>query len=92
MESDCTQVVVTALEKAGDRSPSLNTISDIKFLAGQDRVSNFVKVDRSKVRVSHCLTNFARVEQRTVIWLRSAPPYVVFQEVESELFVAPTSS
>jgi hypothetical protein len=36
------------------------------------------------------LTNFARVEQRTVVWLGSAPD-VVFQEVESELFVAPTS-
>jgi hypothetical protein len=49
VKSDCSQVVAAAHEKTGDRSPYLNIISDIKLLASQSRVYNFVKVDRLEV-------------------------------------------
>jgi hypothetical protein len=68
VESDCFQVIHVASEKSLDRSPFLNIISDIRFLSNQDRVCKFVKVDRSEVRISHCLANFARAEERTVVW------------------------
>lgn len=69
----------------------LNIVSEIKLLANNDRVCNFVKVDRSEVRVSHCLANFVRTERRTFVWLGSGPD-VVLQELERELFVTVTPS
>jgi ribonuclease HI len=85
VESDCFQVIRVASEKSLDRSPFLNIISDIRFLSNQDRVCKFVKVDRSEVRISHCLA-----EKRTVVWPGSGPD-VVIQELQLELSVIPTS-
>jgi hypothetical protein len=59
-------VVAAALEKRGDHSPYLNIISDIKLLAYQSRVCNFIKVDRLEVRASHRFANFARAEHRII--------------------------
>ena len=73
-----------------DRSPYLNIVSDIKILARHERVCTFVKVDRSKVRISHCLANLARAEERTEFWLGSGPE-VVLRELDRELLVIPSS-
>jgi hypothetical protein len=73
-----------------DRSQYSNIVSEIKFLACLDRVCTFVKVDSSKVRVSHCLTNFARAEHSTGVWLRSGLD-VVLQELHHALLVAMSS-
>ena len=87
VESDCSQVIRVASEKSLDRSPFLNIISDIRFLSNQDRVCKFVKVDRSEVRISHCLANLARA---AVVWPGSGSD-VVIQELQLELSVIPTS-
>ena len=73
-----------------DPSPFLNIISDIRLLTIQDRVIMFVKVDRSEVRISHCLAKFAKSEERTGVWLGSGPD-VVIEVHDVELSVIPTS-
>jgi hypothetical protein len=90
IKSNCAQVIAAVKELTPGRSPYMNIIADIKFLASQDRVCNFVKVDRSEVKVSHCLANFARAEHRTEFWLGSSPD-VVIQELDRELVVALSS-
>jgi hypothetical protein len=47
-------------------------------------------VDRSEVRVSHCLANLARAEHRTEFQLGSGPE-VVAQELDREMVVAISS-
>lgn len=63
IETDCLQLLAAVSSTAQDRSPFMHIISEIKQLAKQSRVCTFVKVDRRKVRASHCLANFARAEQ-----------------------------
>jgi hypothetical protein len=65
-----------------------STISGIKSLASNDRVCNFVKVDRGQVRVSHCLANWARTERQTLFSFGSGPD-VFLQELEQERLVNP---
>jgi ribonuclease HI len=69
VETDCAQLVEVVSSSTQDRSALLHLISDIKNLSSCDRLCKFVKVERSQVRVSHCLANFARTERRTVMWL-----------------------
>ena len=87
IDSDCSQLVASAGTKAQDRSAFLHIISEIKFIAGSDRVCNFVKVDRGQVRVSHCLANWARTENITAFWLGSAPD--IIQELIAVPLVTP---
>jgi hypothetical protein len=64
----------------------MHFISEIKRLSSQDRVCKFVKVDRSQIRVSHCLANFARAEHQTDVWLDSGPE-IMIRELEAEHLV-----
>jgi hypothetical protein len=64
----------------------LHLVSEIKRLSLLDRVCKFVRVDRSQVRVSHCLANFARAECQTDVWLDSGPE-IMFRELELERLV-----
>jgi hypothetical protein len=71
METDCAQLVVAAKSSVQDRSPLFHLVYEIRALANQGRICTFVKVERSQVRVSHFLANFARMEHRTAVWLGS---------------------
>ena len=73
-----------------DRSPYLHIIYVMKRLASFGRHCSFVKVDRGQVRVSHCLVNWARTEQQTLVMFGSGPD-VVIQELELEQNVSPTT-
>jgi hypothetical protein len=89
VESDCSQLISSILANGKDRSPYLHSISEIKFLDSDSRICNFVKVHRSQVRISHCLANLTRAENRTQFWLGSGPECVV-QVLESESLVIPS--
>jgi ribonuclease HI len=76
IESDCSQLISAIYAKDQDRSPFLHSISEIKVLASGSSVCNFVKVNRSQVRISHCLANLARTENITQFRLGSSPECV----------------
>jgi hypothetical protein len=84
------ELVSAVLGKSKDRSFYMHLISEIKSLASGDRLCKFVKVDRGKVRVSHCLANWARSEHRTAVWLGWGPD-VVIQALEAKSFVLPNA-
>jgi ribonuclease HI len=63
IDIDCSQVVSAVQNRHPDRSPLLHLVSEIKRCFSLDRMCKFVRVDRSQIRVSHCLANFARVER-----------------------------
>jgi ribonuclease HI len=86
IETDCFQLVSAVQERQPDRSLLMHFISEIKRLSSQDRVCKFVKVDRSQIRVSHCLANFARAEHQTDVWLDSGPE-IMIRELEAEHLV-----
>jgi ribonuclease HI len=88
IDSDCSELVSALKNPSQDRSAFLHTISGIKRLASNDRVCNFVKVDRGQVRVSHCLANWARTERQTLFSFGSGPD-VFLQELEQERLVNP---
>jgi hypothetical protein len=50
---------VAAIGTTQDRSPVVPLTSEIRFLVNGSRYISFVKVDRSKNRVSRSLANFA---------------------------------
>jgi hypothetical protein len=62
VEYGCLQLVLAISAKSQDRSSFQNTTKEIQLLASGTRVCKFVKVDRSQVRISHCmcLANWAR--------------------------------
>jgi hypothetical protein len=60
-----------------DRSSLMYLISDIKSLSSQGRACKFVKVERSQIRVSHCLANLARTDRCTLTWLGSGSDDIV---------------
>jgi hypothetical protein len=64
----------------------MHLVSEIKRLSSLDRVCKFVKVDRSQIRVSHCLANLARAQHQTDVWLGSGPE-IMFRELELERLV-----
>jgi ribonuclease HI len=73
IESDCSQLISAIISKVRDRSSHLHIISEIQVIARSSGYCNFVKVDRSQVRISHCLANRARVENLTMFWLGLVP-------------------
>jgi hypothetical protein len=83
MESDWFSLV-SAVQKRS--SLLLHLVEEIKLLMNGDRNISFVKVDRSQVRVSHCLAKFARAEAQTDMWLGSGPEYVL-EVLELDLLV-----
>jgi hypothetical protein len=88
IDSDCSELVSALKNPSQDHSSFLHTISGIKILASNDRVCNFVKVDRGQVRVSHCLANWARTQCQTLFSFGSGPD-VFLQELEQERLVNP---
>jgi hypothetical protein len=80
--------VAVVSNKAQDRSLHTDTIAEIKNLVKQDRICTFVKVDRRQVRAGHCLANFARTEQQSLLWFGSGS---LLQDLEHELNVPPTA-
>lgn len=86
IDTDCSQLIMAIQNRSRDRSPLMHLVQEIKSLSSLDRTCNFVKVDRSQVRVSHCLANFARAENRTVVWLGSGPD-IMLHELELEHLV-----
>jgi hypothetical protein len=89
VESDCLQMISAVSDCSQDRSPYQHVLLDIKALVKDSRTCNLVKVDRSQVRISHCLANWARAEDRTSLWFGSGPECVL-QVLASELIVDPT--
>jgi ribonuclease HI len=87
IETDCSQLISSIHAKEQDRSPFLHSISEIKELASGSRLCNFVKVDRSQVRISHCLANLARAENITQFWLGSSPECVAHALVDESLVI-----
>jgi hypothetical protein len=79
-------LISAVLDKDQYRSPFLHSIAEIKVLASSSGVCSFVKVDRSQVRISHCLVNLARAENITRFWLGSGPECVV-HALDAESFV-----
>uniref|UniRef100_A0ACD5ZXV3 Uncharacterized protein n=1 Tax=Avena sativa TaxID=4498 RepID=A0ACD5ZXV3_AVESA len=73
VESDSALLIEALNSSNQDRSPFVHLITEIKSLASIDRECLFVKVGREQVRVSDSLANFARVQGRTMTWLRSRP-------------------
>jgi hypothetical protein len=68
-----------------DRSNLMHLVEEIKSRVNGSRDISFVKVDRSQVRVSHCLANFTR-EARSDVWFGSRPECVA-QVLELDLLV-----
>ena len=77
VETDCAQMVSVVKEDSRDRSSCCYFINELRALANQDRVISFVKVERSQVRVSHVLANFARTERLIATWLGSGPEAIL---------------
>jgi ribonuclease HI len=90
VETDCSNLVASVLDKELDRSPFAFVISAVKFFFSGDRNISLVKVDRSQNRVSHCLANFARAEAHTMVWHGSGPD-CVRQALDHDLVVSPTA-
>jgi ribonuclease HI len=88
VETDCAQLVEAINSSVQDRSPFLHWVSEIRTLCNQEHECVFVKVERSQVRVSHDLANYARLERLTDLWLGSGPD-VVLQALEHEQLVTP---
>jgi ribonuclease HI len=86
IDTDCSQLVAAVQDHSLDRSPMMHLVSEIKRLSCLDRTCKFVKVDRSQIRVSHCLANFARAENQTDFWLGSGPD-IMLQELGLERLV-----
>jgi hypothetical protein len=57
VETDCAQLVTPAKKKIQDRSPLVHLIPELRYFSSHERVSYFVKVERSLSRVSHNLAN-----------------------------------
>jgi ribonuclease HI len=90
IESDCVKLIEAVRSKSQDRSSCVHLVSEILNLARQSRVCDFVKVERSHVRVSHCLANYARAERRTSFWLGSGPKNVLQVLENDRLVTLPT--
>jgi ribonuclease HI len=86
MESDCYSLLSVGQTKTMDRSNLMHLMEEIKSLVKGSRDISFVKVDRSEVRVSHCLANFAIAEARSDVWFASGPECVA-QVLELDLLV-----
>jgi ribonuclease HI len=77
IESDCAKLIEAMSSRTQDRSSCVHLVSEIKYLSSHDRVCVFVKVERSQVRVSHCLANLVRTERCIATWLGSGPEDVL---------------
>ena len=77
VDSDCSMLVSAVKSTSTDRSPYLHLVHDIRVLASHFSACSFVKVDRSQVRVSDALANFARVQNCTNLWLSSGPDEIL---------------
>ena len=66
VESDCSQLVAAAQTSERDRSPFLHWITEIRSLISHHSECVIVKAERSQVRASHFLANFARVERQNI--------------------------
>jgi hypothetical protein len=77
IETDCSRLVDVVKASTQDRSSLMYLISDIKSLSSQGRACKFVKVERSQIRVSHCLANLAQTNRCTLTWLGSGPDDIV---------------
>jgi hypothetical protein len=60
------QLVAAAKVSSEDRSPLVHLVSDLRGIFGHKRVSDFLIVERSRVRVSHNLANLAKKYCHTV--------------------------
>jgi ribonuclease HI len=90
VESDCSTLISAVQATTQDRSQFMHLLYEIKLLVNVSRIVSFVKVDRSQVRVSHCLANFARAEARTDFWLGSGPDCVL-QALDLDRHVTPSA-
>jgi type III secretory pathway component EscS len=90
VESDCSTLISAVQATTQDRSQFMHLLYEIKLLVNVSRIVSFVKVDRSQVRVSHCLANFARAEARTDFWLGSGPECVL-QALDLDRHVTPSA-
>jgi hypothetical protein len=86
IDTDCIQLVSAVQDHQPDRSPLMHVVWEIKRLSSLDCVCKFVEVERSQIRVSHCLANLARADHQTDVWLGSGPE-IMFQELERECLV-----
>jgi hypothetical protein len=89
VESDCAKLIEAGKSKSQDRSSCVHIVSEIRNLASQGRVCDFIKVERSQVKVNHCLTNYARKERRTFFWLGSGPENVLQFLEHDRLIILP---
>jgi ribonuclease HI len=89
VETDCLQLVAAIKNKYQDRSPLAFLVSELRLLASHERVSVFVKVERSQIRVSHNLANLARVDLSTAFWLGSGPD-AILHILEQDRCVTPS--
>jgi hypothetical protein len=77
VETDYAQLVTAAKEKTQDRSPLVYLIPELRYFSSHERVTYFVKVERSLFRVSHNLANLVRVDHQTAFWLGSGPDAIL---------------
>jgi ribonuclease HI len=86
IDTDCSQLVVAVQDHSLNHSPMMHLVSEIKRLSCLDRTCKFVKMDRSHIRVSHCLANFERADNQTDFCLGSGPD-IMLQELGLERLV-----
>jgi hypothetical protein len=77
IETDCSKLVDAVKASTQDRSSLMYLISDIKSLSSQGRACMFVKIERSQIRISHCLANLAWSDSCFLTWLGSGPDNIV---------------
>lgn len=76
LEVDSIQVVNILKDEAVDRSAFASLVAEIKYLLSLHKTC-ITHINRSKNIVSDYLANFARTENKIVIWLGSGPPEAV---------------
>ena len=86
IETDCVRLISAVLDTGTNRLSFFHSILEIRNLVTGNRVCKFVKLDRSQVRISHCLANWARAESKTQFWFGSGPD-VVIQALASDTLV-----
>jgi hypothetical protein len=82
IENDCSKVVDVVKSVGQDRSCDLHCF----FIISQGRECVFVKAERSQVRISHGLANFARLEHHSATWLGSGPE-AILQDLDHDRLV-----
>jgi ribonuclease HI len=73
VETDCLELVSMVRSTNADRSCFGHLVEDLRHLFSLERIVSITKISRDQNYASHELARFAMLEDRTGVWLGSAP-------------------